>query len=120
MNINITMPTKHQLAMAASHTVAIASGAFSALFFAGVLTQHQVHDATGDVNRIVADLKDLYGAVAGLIGIGLTAYATVKSGPLASFFRAADAIAADPKKIAEVQMAPAAQQAQIAAIIAKT
>jgi hypothetical protein len=120
MNINITMPTKHQLAMAASHGVAIASGAFSALFFAGVMNQAQVGDATADVNRIVTDLKDLYGAIAGLVGIGMTVYATVKSGPLASFYRAANDIAADPKKVAQVQVAPVEQKAQLAAIIAKT
>lgn len=119
MNINVTMPTKHQLAVLASHGVAIAGGALSALFFAGVLTQAQVTDATSDVNRIVADLKDLYGAVAGLATIAMVAYSTVKSGPFASFFRAATEINSDPKLLAQAQLASFDQKVAVVSITDK-
>lgn len=119
MNINISVPTKHQMAVAASHGVAIAGGALSALFFAGVLTQAQVHDATGDINRIVSDLKDLYGAVSGLVAIGAGAYAVVKSGPFASFFRSAGEIASDPKKLAQVKSFTLDQQAPVVTVTEK-
>jgi hypothetical protein len=119
MNINLSVPTKHQMAVVASHAVVGASAVVSTLAFMGALTPDQVQQATQDVSRIVADLKDLYGAGAGLVGLGMVAYSAIKSGPFASFFRAAQDIAASPKMIAQVQAATLEQKAPVVAITDK-
>ena len=96
------LPTKHQVAVAGTHvTVSIISIIGAAAYF-GVLSPAQVQDATNDVHRIAADLGDLYTAIAGLAGIAITAYATIRSGPLASLFRAVHDIAGDPVKMEQV------------------
>ena len=119
MNINITWPTSHQWAVFGSHAVVAAGGAIGAVAFFGGIDQAQVAEATQDVSRIAADVKDLVGAVGSLAAIAMTAYSVVKSGPLASFFRAAADIAADPKKMAQAQVAPLAQKKDVVAITDK-
>ena len=119
MNVNITWPTRHQIAVVGSHAVVGASAAISTLAFMGALTPAQVQEATQDVSRIVSDLKDLYGALAGLAGLAMVAYSTIKSGPFASLIRAAQDIAADPKKIAQLQVATLDQKAPLVTLTDK-
>ncbi len=119
MNVNITWPTSHQWAVLGSHTVVAAGGAIGAVAFFGGLDQAQVAEATQDVNRIAADVKDLVGAVGSLAALAMTAYSVIKSGPFASFFRAAADIAADPKKMAQVQVASLEQKASVVTITDK-
>lgn len=119
MNISITWPTSHQWAVFGSHAVVCAGGAIGALAFFGGLDQAQVTEATQDVSRIANDVKDLVGAVGSLAALAMTAYSVVKSGPLASFFRAAADIASDPKKIAQAQVATLDQKAPVVAITDK-
>lgn len=117
--MNISLPTQHQIAVAGTHAVAIAAGAVSALAFAGVLTTGDngtAAEATGYINRIFADLKDLYGAVAGLVGIGTLVYASIKSNPIVSFFRSALAIQSDPKMMAQAKTASLNDKAPVVAI----
>ena len=116
MNINITWPTSHQWAVLGSHAVVAAGGAIGAVAFFGGLDQAQVAEATQDVNRIAADVKDLVGAVASLATLAMTAYSVIKSGPFSSFFRAAADIAADPKKMVQAQAASLDQKAAVVAI----
>jgi hypothetical protein len=106
MNVNLSWPTGHQWAVLGSHAVVAAGGAIGAVAFFGGFDQAQVAEATQDVNRIAADVKDLVGAVGSLAALAMTAYSVIKSGPFASFFRAAADIAADPKKMAEAVAAP--------------
>ena len=112
----MNLPTTHQFAVAGTHAVALGAGAVSALAFAGFLSSGGAADATADINRIAADLKDLYGAVAGLVGIGAGVYATIKSSPFASLFRASADIAADPVKMNQLKDTPLAQQAPLVAV----
>jgi hypothetical protein len=116
MNINITMPTKHQVAVFGSHAVVFACGAIGAVAFFGGLDHAQVREATSAVNRIAADVSDLVGAIGSLAALAMAAYSTIKSGPFASFFRAAGDIAASPKMIAQVQLASLDQKASVVAI----
>jgi hypothetical protein len=111
--------TKHQLAVAGTHVVVGASGFIGAMAYFGVLSPDQIVSATDDVKRIAADLEDLYTATAGLVGISITAYAAVKSGPLASLFRAAATIAADPSKMAKMEAASISDKANVVAITDK-
>jgi len=115
----MNLPTQHQLVVLGTHVAGIAAGAVSALAFAGVLSQAQVGDATSDIKRIWADLQDLYGAAAGLVGLGLAAYGTVKSGPFASLFRAATEIASDPAKMAQLKTSTLNEQAPLVAVTDK-
>ncbi len=101
--MNFVMPTKHQVAVAGTHVVVGVTSAIAALAYFGVLSPAQVQDANNDVHRIAADLADLYSAGAGLIAIITMVFAAVRSGPLASLFRAARDISADPAKLAKVQ-----------------
>ena len=117
--MNFTLPTKHQVAVAGTHAVVGAGSALAALAYFGVLSPSDLQSATDDVKRIAADLSDLYAAVASLVVIGTTVFATVKSGPLASLFRAAASISKDPVKMAEVQAAPIAEKANVVAITDK-
>lgn len=119
MNVNLTWPTSHQWAVLGSHAVVCAGGAIGAVAFFGGLNPAQVNEATQDVGRIAADVKDLAGAFASLAALAMTAYSVIKSGPLASFFRAAADIAADPKKIAQTQVATLDQKAPVVAITDK-
>jgi len=115
----MNMPTQHQIAVAGTHAIALGAGAVSALAFAGMLSSGAASDATSDINRIAADLKDLYGAVAGLVGIGAGVYATIKSSPFVSLFRASADIASDPAKMAQLKNTPIAQQAPLVAVTDK-
>lgn len=117
--MNITMPTKHQLAVIASHGVVAAGAGIGALAFFGGFTPDQAQEATALVNRISADVKDLIGAFASLGSLLMIAYSAIKSGPFASFFRAAADIAADPKKMAQVQAATLEQKAPVVSITDK-
>jgi len=116
MNINVTMPTKHQAAVIASHLVVGAGSAIAALSFFGALDASQVKEATQDVDHIAADLKDLYGSIASLATLAMIAYSAVKSGPFASFFRSAAAIAGSPKMIDQVKLASFDQKVNVVAI----
>ena len=69
MDINVTWPTKHQWAVFGSHAVVAAGGAIGAVAFFGGLNQSQVAEATQDVSRIAADVKDLVGAVGSLAAL---------------------------------------------------
>lgn len=119
MNVNITMPTKHQWAVLGSHAVVAAGGAIGAVAFFGGLDQAQVAEATQDVSRIAADVKDLVGAVGSLAALAMTAYSVIKSGPFASFFRSAGEIASDPKKLALVKGFTLDQQAPVVTVTEK-
>ena len=119
MNVNLSWPTAHQWAVLGSHAVVAAGGAIGAVAFFGGLDQAQVAEATQDVNRIAADVKDLAGAVASLAALAMTAFSVIRSGPFASFFRAAADIAADPKKIAQAQGASLDQKAAVVTITDK-
>lgn len=119
MNINITWPTSHQWAVLGSHAVVAAGGAIGAVAFFGGLNPAQVADATQDVHRIATDVTDLIGAVSSLAALAMTAYSVIKSGPLASFFRAAADIAASPKMIAQAQTASLDEKAPVVAITDK-
>lgn len=114
--MTFTLPTKHQVAVAGTHAVVGAGSALAALAYFGVLSPSDLQSATDDVKRIAADLSDLYAAVASLVVIGTTVFATIKSGPLASLFRAAASISRDPVKMAEVQAAPISEKANVVAI----
>lgn len=116
MNINVSMPTKHQMAVLGSHAVVAAGGAIGALAFFGGLDHAQVQEATQDVNRIASDVADLIGAVGSLAALAMAAYSTIKSGPLGSFLRASQAIAASPKLMDQVRAAPLDQKASVVAI----
>ena len=111
--MNITMPTKHQIAVAGSHAVVFAGGAIAALSFAGVLSPAQVATATDDVKRISADIADLIGAISSLGALFMVVYSTLKSGPLASFFRAAVTISQNPDLTKQVQDASIVQKAPV-------
>lgn len=119
MSITITWPTKHQWAVLGSHAVVGAGGAIGAVAFFGGLNQAQVAEATQDVSRIAADVKDLIGAVSSLAVLAMTAYSVIKSGPLASFFRAAADIASDPKMMAKAKEATIDQKAPVVVITDK-
>ena len=58
-------------------------------------------------------------ALAGLVGIGITAYAAVKSGPLASLFRALNTISNDPAKLNKLEAATPDQKASLIAVTDK-
>lgn len=119
MNINLTMPTKHQLAVLGSHAVVAAGGAIGALAFFGGLDHAQVQEATQDVNRIASDVADLIGAVASLAALAMGAYSTIKSGPIGSFIRSSQAIAASPKLMEQVKSASIDEKASVVAITDK-
>ena len=117
--MNLTLPTRHQIAVAGTHAVVGASGFVAAMAYFGVLSPSQVQEATSDIHRIASDLSDLYAAVASLVGIAITAYAAVKSGPLASLLRAAHDIAANPSKADGMKDATLEQKAALVAVTDK-
>ncbi len=116
MNINITWPTKHQVAVFGSHTVVGAGAVIGTLAFTGLLSPADVQTATHDVSRIAADVTDLVGALASLGAIGMALFSTVRSGPIGSFFRAAMAINSDARLIDKVKGASLDQKAPLVAI----
>jgi hypothetical protein len=119
MNINIAWPTSHQWAVFGSHAVVGASGIVAGVAFFGGLDPTQVQTASEDISRIAADVKDLVAATISLGGIAMTAYSVIKSGPFASFFRAARDIASDPKMLDQVKAATLDQQAPVVTITEK-
>lgn len=116
MNINLTMPTKHQVAVLGSHVVVGAGAVIGTLAFTGLLSPSDVQTATNDVHRIASDVTDLVGAAASLGAIAMTVFSTVRSGPIGSFFRAALAINSDSKLIDKVKTASLNDKAPLVAI----
>jgi hypothetical protein len=117
--MKVSVPTTHQMAVVGSHVVVYAGGAISALAFFGALDHSQVIEATNDIKRISSDSADIIGAVSSLAAIAMAAYSTLKSGPLASFFRAANTIAQSPVLTAQVQQASILQKAPVVTITDK-
>ncbi len=116
MNINVSMPTRHQVAVIATHLVVGAGAAIAALSFFGGLDASQVKEATQDVDHIAADLQDLYGSMASLVTLAAIAFSAIRSGPFASFFRAAADITGNQKMIEQVKQASFDQKANVVAI----
>jgi hypothetical protein len=118
-HMKITMPTGHQLAVAGSHVVGIAGSSIATLAFTGALNPQQAADATHAIQHISSDIVDLIGSVGTLIAIGATVWTTLRSGPLASLFRAAATISQSPALTAEVNQASILQKAPVVAITDK-
>ena len=97
MNVNVRWPTQHEWAVLGTHAIVAAGGGIATAAFFGVLDPQQVQDATADVKRIASDVSDLVGAIAGLVTIGTAGFATLRAGPIGSFFRAAATIAGNQK-----------------------
>jgi hypothetical protein len=117
--MNITLPSKHQWAVIGSHAVVGAGGIVAGVAFFGGLNPAQVQVATQDISRISSDVTDLIGAVSSLAALAMGAYTVLKAGPLASFFRSSAEVAADPAKIAQVQVATLDQKTPVVTITDK-
>lgn len=116
MNVNVRWPTQHEWAVLGTHAIVAAGGGIATAAFFGVLDPQQVQDATADVKRIASDVSDLVGAIAGLVTIGTAGFATLRAGPIGSFFRAAATIAGNQKFTEQAKAAPLDQKAPVVAI----
>lgn len=112
----MNLPTQHQIVVAGAHIATSAATVVATLGVVHVLNPAGVGDATQAISQISDGFAKIMTGVGTLVALGSGIYATIKSSPFASLFRASADIAADPAKLAQLQSTPIAQQAPLVAV----
>ena len=118
--MNINLPTVHQVAVVGTHVAVAGATAIGIFGYLGMLTPHDAQQANHDIKTIIDSVENIITATASLIGIGVTAYAAVRSGPIGSLLRAASAIYSSPKLAQQAQAAATPLQAAQVNAVANT
>lgn len=99
----MNLPTQHQVVVAGAHIATAIAAIIATLGFTHIFSSGQVADASNAVSQIGDGLNKIMTGLGTLVALGSGIYATIQSGPFASLFRAATAIASDPVKLAQIQ-----------------
>ena len=109
----MNVPTQHQLAVAGTAAATSAASVIATLGMVHLLNPADAANATAAISQIGDGFAKIMAGSGTLITIGAGVYATVKSSPLASLFRASKAIAADPVLTEQVKSAALADKAPL-------
>jgi hypothetical protein len=115
----MNLPTQHQIAVAGTAAATSAASVIATLGFVHLLNPADVSNATAAISQIGDGFAKIMAGSGTLIAIGAGLVATVRSSPFASLFRAANDIASDPDKMAQLKTTPLAQQAPLVAVTDK-
>ncbi len=115
----MNLPSQHQIAVLGTVVASSAASAIATLGFVHLLNPADAANATAAISQIGDGFAKIMAGAGTLITIGGTVYATVKSSPLASLFRASKTIAADPVLTEQVKVATLADKAPLVTLTDK-
>lgn len=111
--------TQHQIAVVGTHVATASAAIIATLGFAHVISPADVNNAGQAISQISDGLGKVMAGVGTLIGIGSGVYAFITSGPLASLFRSAKAIAASPDLTEQVKASALLDKASLVTVTDK-
>lgn len=99
----MNLPTQHQMAVAGTAVATSAASVIATLGFVHLLNPADAANATAAISQIGDGVAKIAAGAGTLITIGTGVYATVRSSPLISLFRASKDIAASPALTEQVK-----------------